>query len=147
MKTTAVKAKYSAWLSPEIMHKDSLKWLSELRFVKDEELFFDDLIKSYTIQLIDSKYFEVSKNLVVKLSAIQRETSSLIDTIINHENGLKIMVDGVNEFEKENAYKIEHGKLIVVVCEFLDNYRSLKTELFTLIKGVIKEGKQKRLTP
>jgi len=146
MKTTKRKVKkYEAWLSPETMHKGSLNWLSELRFAKDEQLFFDDLVKSYTLQLIDSKHFKESKKIVDQLSAQQKETDVLIDTIVNHEKGLNIMVDGIDQLKEENAYKDEHGKLIIQVSLFLKNYRILKTELFTLIKSIIKEGKQKLL--
>lgn len=137
--------KYQAWLSTEIMHNDSLKWLSELRFVNNEQLFFDDLIKSYTLQLIDSKHFSVSKKIVAQLSALQKETNTLIDKIMEHEKGLKIMVDGINQIKEENAYKQEHLKLIITVNKFLEKYRTLKTQLFSLVKGIIKEGKQKRL--
>ncbi|SFZ92274.1 hypothetical protein SAMN05428642_102628 [Flaviramulus basaltis] len=145
MKTKRIKAKYEAWLSTEIIHNDSRKWLSELMFVKDEQLFFDDLVKSYTLQLIDSKYFAKSKIIVEQLSALQKETNMLIDTIIIHERGLEVMVDGINQIDEENAYKDEHGKLIIEVSEFLKKNRTLKTQLFSLIKGIIKEGKQKRL--
>ena len=146
MKTTKRKVKkYEAWLSPETMHKGSLNWLSELRFAKDEQLFFDDLVKSYTLQFIDSKHFKESKKIVDQLSTQQRETDVLIDTIVNHEKGLNIMVDGIDQLKEENAYKDEHGKLIIQVSLFLKNYRTLKSELFTLIKSIIKEGKQKLL--
>ncbi|MDG1730392.1 MAG: hypothetical protein P8K68_08800 [Algibacter sp.] len=146
MKTKQAKVKkYEAWLSTETMHKGSLKWLSELRFAKDEQLFFDDLIKSYTLQLIDSKHFLRSKKIIDRLSIQQKETEILINTIINHEKGLKIMVDGINQLKEENAYKKEHGKLILKVSRFLEDYRTLKSQLFELIKSIIKEGKQKRL--
>ena len=77
--------KYEAWLSTETMHSGSLKWLSELRFAKDEQLFFDDLVKSYTLQLIDSKHFTESKKIVEQLSTSQKETDQLINTIVDHE--------------------------------------------------------------
>lgn len=137
--------KYEAWLSTETMHSGSLKWLSELRFAKDEQLFFDDLVKSYTLQLIDSKHFAESKKIIEQLSKQQKETDALINTIVDHEKGLQIMVDGINQIQEENAYKDEHGKLIITVSGFLKNYRTLKSQLFTLIKSIIKEGKQKRL--
>ena len=140
-----IDVKYEAWLSTETMHSGSLKWLSELRFAKDEQLFFDDLVKSYTLQLIDSKHFTESKKIIEKLVASQKRTDELISTIVNHEKGLKIMVDGIDQIEEENAYKDKHGKLIITISGFLKNYRNLKTELFTLIKSIIKEGKQKRL--
>lgn len=145
MKTKQAKVKYQAWLSTETMHNDSLRWLSELRFIKDEQLFFNDLIKSYTLQLIDSKHFAESKEIIPLLSAFPKETNTHINKVIEHEKGLKIMVDGVNQLEEENAYKNEHTKFIITVNEFLEKYRTLKTKLFSLIKSIIKEGKQKRL--
>ncbi|MEW4922636.1 hypothetical protein [Algibacter sp. 2305UL17-15] len=146
MKTKQVKVKkYAAWLSAETMHNSSIKWLSELRFAKDEQLFFDDLVKSYTLQLIDSKYFTKSKKIIEQLGKQQKETEELIETIINHEKELKIMVDGINQLKEEKAYKDKHRKLIIKVSRFLENYRTLKSQLFALIKSIIKEGKQKRL--
>ena len=86
-----------------------------------------------------------SKKIIDQLSTSQKETDILINTIVNHEKGLKIMVDGINQLKEENAYKDEHGKLIIKVSRFLEKYRALKSQLFTLIKSIIKEGKQKRL--
>lgn len=145
MKTKQTNPKYVAWLSPEIMHSGSRKWLSELEFAKDEQLFFDDLIKFYTLQLIDSKRFSESKKMVDRLSNLQKETDKLIALIKTHENDLKIMLDGIDQIEAENAYKEKHGKLIIIVSEFLEKYRTLKMQLFTLVKSIMKEGKQKRL--
>ena len=145
MKTKEINAKYDVWLNAENMHRDSRNWLSELRFAQDEELFLDDLVKSYTLQLIDTKHFAESKKVIDKLSKIQKETDALIDIVKNHEKGLSIMVDGVNEFDKEKAFKNKHVKLIINVKNFLEKYRDLKTELFAVVKSVLKEGKQKRL--
>jgi predicted nuclease with TOPRIM domain len=147
METYKVKATYEAWLSTEFMHKGSLKWLSELKFAKDEELFLNDLIKSYTLQLIDSKYFNKSKEIVDRLKEVQKETITLIEIVQAHENNLKIMVDGLNQIPEENAYKKEHGKLIITIYDFLKKYRKLKSQLFSLVKSIIKESKQKRLLP
>jgi len=139
------EVKYEAWLSTETMHSNTRKWLSELKFAENEQLFFDDLVKSYTLQLIDSKHFAESKKVVDKLSALQKETNILIDKVRNHEKGLKIMVDGLNELKKEDIYRDKHGKLIIIMSNYLEKYRTLKTQLFSLVKGIIKEGKQKRL--
>lgn len=145
MSTKNLKVKYEPWLSAETMHNNSRKWLSELKFTKDEELFFADLVKSYTLQLIDSKHFTESKKIIDKLSDLQKETETLIKTIKHHEKELKVMVDGINEIEKENAYKDEHTKISTVVNNFLEKYKTLKIQLFSLIKDILKEGKQKRL--
>ena len=145
MKTKERNIKYKAWLSTETIHNNSKKWLSELEFIKDEQLFFGDLIKSYTLQLIDSKHFPESKKIIDKLSILKKENNTLINTVKNHERELKIMVDGINEIEREEAYRVKHAKLIILVSNYLEKYRTIKTQLFALVKGIIKEGKQKRL--
>ena len=145
MKTKEINVKYQPWLSAEIMHRDSLGWLSELNFMKDEQLFFDDLVKSYTLQLIDSAHFSESKNIIARLGDSQKKTASLLRIVKKHEKGLKIMVDGKDQLEEEDAYKNEHVELITKVTKFTEDYKSLKSQLFGLVKGIIKEGKQKRL--
>mgnify|MGYP003624286277 FL=1 len=108
METTQTEAKYQEWLSPEIIHKASLNWLSELEFIKDEQLFFNDLIKSYTFQLIDSKHFKRSKDIVDTLIELQKRTKTLIGIVKAHESDLKILVDGKDQLAEEKAYKKEH---------------------------------------
>ena len=145
MKTAQTEANYVAWLSAESMHNTSRNWLSELLFVKDEQVFFDDLIKSYTLQLIDSKHFDKSKKLVTKLAMIQKETLTLIETVKAHERDLEIMVDKKDQLEEEYNYKNAHRELIVLLNDFFEAYQSIKKQLYKLIKGIIKEINQKRL--
>jgi len=145
MKTTKTDIKYVEWLSAEVMHKNSIEWLSELRFINNELLFFDDLIKSYTLQLIDTKHFDESKKVVDKLETSHKKTNYLIKIIQVHQNDLKIMVDGLDQPKEEEEYKNEHRKFIIMNNEFLKTYRILKTEIFDLIKSILKEQKQKRL--
>lgn len=145
MKTAYTNAKYVEWLSAEIMHKNSIEWLSDLEFMKDEQLFFDDLIKSYTLQLIDSKHFKKSKTIIDTLSKLQKKTTLLIKYVKTHKNDLNIMVDGIDQPKEEEGYKNKHRDLIVKIKGFTKEYRALKTELFSLIKNIKKEEKQKRL--
>ena len=72
---------------------------------------------------------------------IQEETHSLIKTIKNHDKGLGVMIDDSYEIEKEENYKKKHGKLMVVVNNFLEKYKTLKADLFTLITGIVKDEK------
>ena len=145
MKTTQTTTKYVEWLSAETMHKNSIEWLSDLEFMKDEQLFFDDLVKSYTLPLIDSQYFKESKAIIDTLSKLQKKTSLLINYVKNHKNDLKIMVDGIDQPKEEAEYKNEHRRLIVENNDLVKEYRVLKTTLFSLIKNIKKEEKQKRL--
>ena len=145
MKTTKTDIKYVEWLSAEVMHKNSIEWLSELRFINNELLFFDDLIKSYTLQLIDTKHFNESKKVVDKFGTSHKKTNYLIKIIQVHQNDLKIMIDGFDHPQEEEEYKNEHRKFIILNNEFSKKYRILKNEIFDLIKNILKEQKQKRL--
>ena len=145
MKTSSKDIKYVEWLNADVMHNASRNWLSELMFIKDEQLFFDDLIKSYTLQLIDSRYFAKSKKIIDRLSHLQKDTDKLIEKVKKHEIGLKVMVDKIDQLEEEENYKKEHRNLIILVTEFFQMNQSVKKQLFKLIKGIIKEKKQKLL--
>ena len=145
MKKTQTSTKYVEWLSAETMHKNSIEWLSDLEFMKDEQLFFNDLIKSYTLQLIDSKHFKESKRIIDVLGKLQKKTDLLIKYVKTHKNDLKIMVDGIDQPKEEESYKNTHRGLIIKISEFLNAYRVLKTKFFSLMKSIVKEEKQKHL--
>jgi hypothetical protein len=141
MKATQTNTPYVEWLNTEVMHKASHNWLSELLFIKNEQLFFDDLIKSYTLQLIESKYFAKSKKIIDRLHHFQKVTDSIIEKAKKHDRGLKIMID---KLEEEN-YKKEHRNLIILVSEFFEMNQALKKQLFKLVKSILKEKKRKLL--
>jgi hypothetical protein len=145
MKTIHTKAKHTEWLSADDMHDASKLWISELAFFTEEQIFLEDLIKSYTLELIDKNHFEESKAIVDKLSTLVKETKVLSNAVKSHEAELSIMVDGVDQLKDEANYRKEHRNLIELIGEFKKRYQSIKTRLFDLIKLVMKEGKQKRL--
>jgi len=140
-----IHTKYLEWLSASEMHQVTLNWHSELNFIKDELIFFEDLIKSYTLQLINSSHYEKSKQLVDKINTFQKDTNRLLDIVKTHRNSLQILVDGVNQLDKEAAYKNEHKKLVIKLNKFKESYSQFKIIFFKHIKSIIKEDKQKRL--
>tara|TARA_R110002051_G_C8614129_1_gene482326 strand:- start:78 stop:521 length:444 start_codon:yes stop_codon:yes gene_type:complete len=145
MNTKERKKSYIEWLSPEEMHDMSIQWFSELMFIKDEQLFLNNLIKSYTIQLTDKNIFEKSKELVADLLKAEKEVVSLMKKVQLHSNQLEIMVDDVDQLEMEKAYKATHNDLMLAVNEYGANYRNIKEKLFKLVSKVMKSDKQKRL--
>lgn len=143
MKTIETQAHYVEWLSAEDMHKGSQDWLSELRFIKDEHPFFEDLIKSFTLQLIASEKFSHNKEIIDALNRSQKRNNVLIKAVKTHENEFQIMVDGIDQPKEENTYRKKYRNLIVVISEFLKDYRILKIQLFDIIKNIKKEEKTK----
>lgn len=137
--------KYEIWLSVPVMHKASNNWLSELNFIKIEQSFFEDLIKSYTLSLINKKHFEESKLIVNELNELEKKTNLLLDTIKKHECNLKMIVDNDENSQENDIYESVHRDIIISVSKFLRKYSALKKQLFIHIRGIIKEEKQKRL--
>ncbi|MFT4832036.1 MAG: hypothetical protein ACI815_001687 [Psychroserpens sp.] len=145
MNTKKGKKSYIEWLSPEEMHDMSLRWFSELKFIKDEQLFLNNLIKSYTIQLTDKEIFEKSKELVGALLKSEKEVVALMKKVQLHSNQLEIMVDDVDQLQMERAYQVTHNELLLAVNAYSSNYRTIKRRLFKLVSKVMKMDKQKRL--
>jgi hypothetical protein len=134
------------WYSADELHKASQDWLVELEFIKKEQLFFEDLIRSSALKLIDSIGFEKNSYLIDALKTSQKQNNSLIIAIKKHDKNLKIMVDGIDQPEEERLYKKEHRNVMTKINEYLKEYKILKTQLFKILKEVLKRDKQKRLT-
>ncbi len=145
MKTTKNKCQNIEWLSAEEMHEDSVQWMSELKFVKGEQQFLNNLVKSYTLQLIDPEVFDKSKKIIDAISSAEKEVVKLMKAVQVHENQLEIMVDDLDELEMEKTYRNAHCKLRSDIDRYLGQYRKLKTGLFRMLSKVMKKQKQKRL--
>ena len=103
MKIKEKTHRYIEWISPEDMHTETVQWISELKFVRDEQLFLNSLVKHYTSQLADSKYYEESKEIVGLILDEENEAQVLIKKIKAHENQLEIMVDDIDQPRMEQA--------------------------------------------
>lgn len=141
MKNTQTPSHYVEWLNADQMHNKSKEWLSELRFIKDEHLFFEDLIKSYTLDLLEPPKFVYNKEIIDKISTSKKRNEMLIQAVNVHLNKLQIMVDDIEQPQEEEAYKKEHLNLIIEISEFGKKYRTLKMQLFDIIKAIIKHQK------
>ena len=145
MKTKERTHRYIEWISPEDMHTETVQWLSELYFVKDEQQFLNSLVKHYTSELADEKIYEKSKAIVGSILDAENEAETLVKKVQVHENQLDIMVDDIDQPRMERAYKETHKELMLEMGSYLEEYRGLKKELFSLISKVIKKEKQSRL--
>lgn len=145
MKTTQSSPKYIEWISAEDMHTDSTEWASQLEFAKDEHLFFEHVITTYTSQLLAFKDFSSDKELVDTINRSFKKNLQLLAEVTAHQTALQIMVDGIDQPKDEKKYKETHRKLAVEVAGFLHEYHALKTQLFAIITTIRKEEKQRFL--
>lgn len=145
METKGQDYKYIEWKSSEEMHFSSLQWISELNFIKNEHLFFEDMLKEYTLPIIESHLFNKVKDLIDRLIRSKNKADSLLKRIIEHRNGLQIMVDGIDQIADEKKYKEDHRSLLKEVNKFSNGYNAVKKEIFETVSQALKQQKQKRL--
>lgn len=145
MKVKEKTHRYIEWISPEDMHTETVQWLSELNFVRDEQDFLNRLVKHYTIQLADARMLDKSRAIVGAILEAEKEVKVLMKKIQAHENQLNIMVDDIDQPAMERAYKETHKELMILMQRYLEEYRELKKQLFDLVSKVIKKEKQQRL--
>ena len=144
MITTKTQEKYLELMNATEMHQASKKWHSELSFISDEQLFLNDLVKTYTLQLLDKEEFGNSKEIIDILNKSEKRNSDLLNIVKTHTNDLEILVDNIKQPKEEIGYKKEHKELIKVISEFFIEYKNLKTQLFQIFKGILKDEKQMR---
>lgn len=145
MKTIMPDIKYIESKSPEELHVESLNWISELKFIKDEQHFLDELLKSYTLQLIEKQDFAKNKEMITRLSKLEKDGGKLLKKIINHENEILILVDGVDQIKEEKHYRFLHNTHLLEVTNYFNDYKDAKREIFDVVKKIMKDEKQKRL--
>lgn len=145
MGTSDQNYKYVEWKSAEEMHFSSNQWISEINFIKDEHQFFEDMLKEYTLPIIESHLISRVKDLIDRLTKHKQKSETLLNKTTEHRNGLQVMVDGIDQLEEENRYKKEHRKLLIDVNQFSLENNDLKKEIFETIAQALKQQKQKRL--
>ncbi|MFS4491262.1 hypothetical protein [Maribacter sp. 2308TA10-17] len=139
------KFKYIEWLNAEEMHDDSTIWFSELKFIRDEQFFLNNLVLSFTLQLMDSKIYEDSKAVIARLQQAEKDITPLFKKVQAHENQLEIVVDDVDQLKMEKAYLETHEELKIDMNDYTQKYREIKEQLFKLLTVIMKKDKQKRL--
>ncbi|AUC81133.1 hypothetical protein [Lacinutrix sp. Bg11-31] len=145
MNTNNTDSKYIEWISAEEMHEVTKQWLSDLKFIADEQKFFQDLIKNYTIQLVDKSVFADTKVTIDALEKSKNKTKNLLAAIKRHGNDLEILVDGIDQLKEEKTYKKKHREFISLMSAFFIEYQTLKTQLFLIVKKALKKENQQRL--
>ncbi|MCR9228131.1 MAG: hypothetical protein NXH90_11990 [Flavobacteriaceae bacterium] len=145
METKSNKRRFREWFSAEELHEESKKWSSELKFARDEQKFLDQMVKDYTLDIIDSDMFKTIRPVVESLNISEKDLVKLFKKVQLHENQLQVMVDQVDQEKMEAAYLETHNDLAKDVTDYFIGYRDAKNRIFDIVSKVIKRKKQKRL--
>ncbi len=145
MKNKTPKFRYIEWKTPDEMHFTSLQWQSEIGFIQDEHRFFEDMLREYTMPIIESNLFSRIKELIERLTDSRESLNELQQQVNEHANRLDRLVENVDEPKEGRQYRQEHKKNLQAMNEYLKEYKQLKKEIFEAVSQALKQQKQKRL--
>lgn len=145
MKNKTPKFRYIEWKTPDEMHFTSLQWQSEIGFIQDEHRFFEDMLREYTMPIIESHLFSRIKELIDQLTDSRESLNNLQQQVNEHANRLDRLIENVDEPKEGRQYRQEHKKNLQAVNAYLKEYKQLKKEIFEAVSQALKQQKQKRL--
>lgn len=145
MKERTPKFRYIDWKTPDEMHFSSVQWQSELHFFQDEHRFFEDMLKAYTMPIIESKLFSQIQDLIDSLTRSRTELTDLEKQVQDHTNRLQRLVENIDEPKESKQYRKEHKEILNRVNTYTRDFKKLKKEIFEAVSRALKHQKQKRL--
>jgi uncharacterized protein YbcC (UPF0753/DUF2309 family) len=145
MEINKAHIKYIEWRSMEELHEEIFTCISELRFTKDEQQFLEDLILNHTMGLLAGKSYELSRNVITRLTKSRNKLEPLLKKLVEHNNDLQSLLDEINNIEEMDDFKKLHNQLMSEFILYNAQFKRIKKQIFKLIKQVLKERKQIKL--
>lgn len=121
-------------------------WVSEIDFISVEQNFLKELLIEHIMSLCETQNFQRAKFL---LSGIENESMFGIELKTNvedHTVNLSLLIENIY-LKKEDIIRKNHGDLKLELKSYIENFKSLKKEVFDLVLEIMKKEKQKRLLP
>jgi hypothetical protein len=145
MEINKAHIKYIEWRSIEELHEEILNCISELRFTKDEQQFLEDLILNHTMGLLAGKGYELSRNIITRLTKSRDRLGPLLKKMLSHNNDLQSLLDEINNIEEIEDFKKLHSQLMSEFIVYNSQFKKIKKQIFKLIKQILKEKRQMKL--
>lgn len=145
MEINKAHIKYIEWRSIEELHEEILNCISELRFTKDEQQFLEDLVLNHTMGLLAGKSYELSRNIITRLTKSRDKLGPLLKKMVSHNNDLQSLLDEINNIEEMEDFKKLHNQLMSEFVVYNSQFKKVKKQIFKLIKQVLKEKRQMKL--
>lgn len=124
------------------MHCKTQVWISEIKFIKQEQNFLKELLTEHIIGFCDSENFTRAK---LYLNCINQEVTiseTLSKSIQEHKVNLSLLIENIY-LKKEDAFRKNNTYLKKEVENFIDNFKCIKTQVFDLVLMILKIQKEK----
>jgi hypothetical protein len=127
-----------------LLHDSSLKWITELDFITDEQAFLENLLSSHFLELSSSDHYEATRKLIKKLKEVEKTGVELVDTIELHNKHMATLIES-KQLEYDHALEGEHEKIQMEFDNYLVKFKYVKKKIFNMIKQIMLDHKQKLL--
>ncbi len=124
--------------------KESLQWINELEFIKDERIFLEHLLGSHFLALSTPKLYEPTKELITDLKKVENKRHELLVIIKIHKKRIATLIESIESTEKLE-FKNEHSKIKKEFKKYVLNFKKVKKDIFDIIKEIMKKDKLKFL--
>lgn len=135
----------SIWQSPDIIQEQTVNWLSELEFIKDEYHVFEEWLREFSFQIMIDNDLIKAQKIKEQLKLNHERLTLLHNHITAHHYEIAVLEDGIDQPELEKSIQKNHQQLQKDMKEFNTAYRSLKVEVFDVIKNTLKHLKVKSI--
>lgn len=131
---TSPKSVYLLNAGIEVLHAQSNEWLNEIAFWRDETAFYYTLIVEKSMISVPVGTKEILKNIEKELIKITSgELDELQNFVNQHEKLLSNLIENVSDDEED--YRDKHRLLEMKFSEMERRFKTLKQEIFELIKS------------
>ena len=126
--------------SVEVLHRESLEWLEEIEFMKDESAFFYGLINRRLKTPYDPLNAEELKSIENHLIFISANMLAMLhDSVVKHEKFLTKMIESVKQ--DEQSYRSRHAILASKFTDYKKEFKELKRKIFSVVEREVKKKK------
>jgi len=119
------------------LHLDTQKWKSSFFLIDDELLFIEQLLHSYVFEPNTPNLFERLQDYLERLKHIKGDKTNMQKLLVQHENNLGGSIESENGKWDEDVH-MEHEKLKANVANCLQQFQTLKSEIFNYAGGILK---------
>ena len=136
MKTTNTTGGTLDNRSVEELHINSVHWLTELDFMKNEIQFFKKLLIFGHFEYATPDILETVQLFLSEIDTIYKENEDHIDLLKQHENQLKGMLE-CEDLACDQIYLEEHDRVIDLISKHMGKFKILKGAIFEHADGIL----------
>ena len=125
-------------------HDETLKWINELEFMSDEQVFLESLLSSHFLELSTSEHYDTTRKLIRKLKEVEKMGKEIMDSTELHNKHMATMIESFQQEFNETIEK-DHERIRADVDNYIVQFKYVKKKIFAIIKEILVVHKKKLL--